>query len=133
MYRLEPRGRYLGKLDLFLARKGKPLQLTDYEQREHIVKKVETIWKRLIGMKREIEGDIGKSPSKREVRLKELAVLERRVRELRQRVASFDQRNLYKNEVIPIKVAIADDPVVGEMIEGYGIELVKLYGIGRAV
>lgn len=133
MYRLEPRGGYLGKLDLFLARKGKPLQLTDYEQREHIVKKVETIRKRLIGMKREIEGDIGKSPSKREVRLKELAILERRVRELQQRVASFDQRNLYKNEVIPIKVAIADDPVVGEMIEGYGIELAKLYGIGRAV
>jgi len=33
MYRLEPRGGYLGKLDLFLARKGKPLHLTDYEMR----------------------------------------------------------------------------------------------------
>ncbi len=29
MYRLEPRGGYLGKLDLFLTRKGKPLRLTD--------------------------------------------------------------------------------------------------------
>ncbi len=132
MYRLEPRGGYLGKLDLFLVRKGKPLHLTDYKQRDRIVKKVETIQKRWVKIEREIELDTGKSPSKRDVRMKELAILERRVRELKKRVAEFDQRNLYKNEVIPIKLAIRDDPVIGEMIEGYGIELAKLYGVDQA-
>ncbi len=133
MYRLDPRGGYLGKLDLFLVRKGKPLHLTDYKQRDRIVKKVETIQKRWMKIEREIELDTGKSPSKRDVRMKGLAILERRVRELKKRVAEFDQRNLYKNEVIPIKLAIRDDPVIGEMIEGYEIELAKLYGIERAV
>jgi hypothetical protein len=133
MYRLEPRGGYLGKLGLFLARKGKPLNLTDYEQRERIVKKMETMQKRWVKIKREMEKDTGKSPSKREVRLKELAILERRVMELQLRLVDFDQRNLYKNEVIPIKVAISDDPVIGEMIDGYGIEVAKLYGIEQAV
>ncbi len=77
--------------------------------------------------------DTGKSSSKREMRLKELAILERRVMKLQLRLVDFDQRNLYKNEVIPIKVPIVDDPVIGEMIEGYGIELAKLYGIEQAV
>jgi hypothetical protein len=131
MYRLEPRGGYLGKLDLFLARKGKPLNLTDYEQRERIVKRMETIQKRWVKIEREMERDTGKSPSKREVRLKELAILERRVMKLQLRLVDFDQRNLYKNEVIPIQLAISDDPVIGEMIEGYGIELAKLYGINQ--
>jgi len=133
MYRLEPRGGYLGKLDLSLARKGKPLNLTDYEQRERIVKKMETIQKRWMEIKSEIEGDSGKSPSKREVRVKELAILERRGMELQLRLVDFDQRNLYKNEVIPIKLAIPDDPVIGEMIDGYGIEVAKLYGIERTL
>ena len=132
IYRLEPRGGYLGKLDLFLARKGKPLHLTDYEKMERIVKKLETIQKRWMEIEREIELDIEKSPSKREMRIKRLAILERRVGELQQRLADFDQRNLYKNEVIPIKLAIRDDPVIGEMIEAYGIELAKLYGIDKA-
>ncbi|NIS60456.1 MAG: hypothetical protein GTO13_07110 [Proteobacteria bacterium] len=129
MYRLEPRGGYLGKLDLSLARKGKPLNLTDYEQRESIVKKMETIQKRWMEIKREIEGDIGKSPSRREVRVKELAILERRGMKLQLRLVDFDQRNFYKNEIIPIKLAIPDDPVIGEMIDRYGIEVAKLYGI----
>ena len=133
MYRLEPRGGYLGKLDLFLAQKGKPLHLTDYEQRERIVKKLETIQKRWMKIEREIELDIGKSPSKRDMRIKQLAVLERRRAELQQQVVAFDQKNLYKNEVIPIKLAIRDDPVIGEMIEDYGIELARLYGIEEAV
>ena len=133
IYRLEPRGGYLGKLDLFLARKGKPLHLTDYEKMERIVKKLETIQKRWMEIEREIELDIEKSPSKREMRIKRLAILERRVGELQQRLADFDQRNLYKNEVIPIKLAIRDDPVIGEMIEDYGIELARLYGIKEAV
>lgn len=131
MCRLEPRGGYLGKLDLFLAQKSKPLHLTDYEQKEHIIRRVEVIQKRWMEIKREIEGDTGKSPSKREVRVKELSILERRAGELQQQVGDFDQKNLYKNEVIPIKVAIRDDPVIGEMIEGYAIELAKLYGIKR--
>ncbi|MCK5551828.1 MAG: hypothetical protein KAJ09_01700, partial [Deltaproteobacteria bacterium] len=133
MYRLEPRGGYLGKLDLLLARKGKPLHLTDYEQRERIVKKLETIQKRWMKIEREIELEVESPPSKRDVRMKQLAILEKRMAELQQQVADFDQRNLYKNEVIPIKVAISDDPVVGEMIEGYTIQLAKLYGINQAV
>jgi hypothetical protein len=133
MYRLEPRGGYLGKLGLFLTRKGKPLNLTDYEQRERIVKKMETIQKRWVKIKREIEGDTEKSPSRREVRLKELAILERRVMKLQLRLVDFDRRNLYKNEAIPIKLAIRDDPAIGKMIEGYTIELAKLYGIDRTI
>jgi hypothetical protein len=121
MYRLEPRGGYLGKLGLFLTRKGKPLNLTDYEQRERIVKKMETIQKRWVKIKREIEGDTEKSPSRREVRLKELAILERRVMKLQLRLVDFDRRNLYKNEAIPIKLAIRDDPAIGKMIEGYSL------------
>lgn len=131
MYRLEPRGGYLGRLDLFLARKGKPLQLTDYKKRQRIVKKVETIQKRWMEIEREIELEVESPPSKRDVRMKQLAILEERMAELQQQVADFDQRNLYRNEVIPIKLAIRDDPVIGEMIEGYTIQLAKLYGIGQ--
>jgi hypothetical protein len=131
MYRLEPRGGYLGKLDLFLARKGKPLHLTDYEQRERIAKKVESIRKRWMKIESEIELEVESPPSKRDVRMKQLTILGKRMAELQQQVADFDQRNLYKNEVIPIKLAIPDDPVIGEMIEGYGIELAKLYGINQ--
>jgi hypothetical protein len=133
MYRLESRGGYLGKLDLSLARKGKPLNLTDYEQRERIVKKMATIQKRWLKIKREIEGDTEKSPSRREVRLKELAILEKRQMELQLRLVDFDQRNLYKNEFIPIQLAIPDDPAIGKMIDGYRIEVAKLYGIERTL
>jgi hypothetical protein len=133
MYRLEPRGGYLGKLDLSLARTGRPLQLTDYKKRQRIATKVETIKKRWMEIEREIELGTGESPSKRDVRMKELAILDRRVRELQQQLMEFDQGNLYKNEVIPIKLGIPDDPVIGEMIDSYGVEVVKLYGIERTL
>jgi len=133
MYRLEPRGGYVGKLDLFLTRKGKPLNLTDYQRKEREVTKLEKVKKKRMKISREIELDEGSPPSKRDVRMKELAILERRMGELQQRVVAFDQKNLYKNEIVPIKVAIRDDAVIGEMIEGYTIELAKLYGIKRVV
>ncbi len=86
-------------------------------------------------IKGEIEEDTGKSLTKREVRvkLKELGILERRVMELQLRLVDFDQRNLYRNEVIPIQLAIPDDPVIGEMIDGYGVEVARLYGVEQAV
>jgi len=133
MYRLEPRGGYLGKLDFFLTRKGKPLNLTDYQRKEREVTKLEKVQKKRMEIEREIELDEGSPPSKRDVKMKELAILERRMGELQQRISAFDQKNLYKNEVIPIKVAIRDDAVIGEMIEGYAIELAELYGVKRAV
>jgi 2',3'-cyclic-nucleotide 2'-phosphodiesterase/3'-nucleotidase len=133
MYRLEPRGGYLGKLDLFLTRKDKPLRLTDHEQKEREVTKLEKVKKKRMEIARGIELDEGSPPSKRDVRMKQLAILERRMGELQQRVVAFDQKNLYKNEVIPIKVAIRDDAVIGEMIEGYVIELAELYGVKRDV
>jgi hypothetical protein len=107
--------------------------LTDYQRKEREVTKLEKVKKKRMKIAREIELDEGSPPSKRDVRMKELAILERRMGELQQRVVAFDQKNLYKNEIIPIKVAIRDDPAIGEMIEGYEIELAKLYGIERAV
>jgi hypothetical protein len=133
MYRLEPRGGYLGKLDLFLAQKSKPLHLTDYEQRERLIKKLEKIKKRWMEVERAIELGVGGSPSKKDMRIKQLTVLEGRMAEFRQQIADLDRRNLYKNEAIPIKLAIRDDPAIGKMIEGYTIELAKLYGIDRTV
>jgi hypothetical protein len=135
MYRLEPRGGYLGKLHLSLVQKGKPINPTDYEQRDRIVKKMETIQERWMKIKEEIEGDTGKSLTKSEVRvkMKEVAILERRLRELQLRLVDFDQRNLYRNEFIPIKLAIPDDPAIGKMIDGYRIEVAKLYGIERTL
>jgi 2',3'-cyclic-nucleotide 2'-phosphodiesterase/3'-nucleotidase len=132
MYRLEPRGGYLGKLDLSLARRGRPLQLTDYKKRQRIVKKVETIKKRWMEIEREIELGTEESPSKRDMRMKQLAILERRREELQQQVVAFDQKNLFKNEAIPIRIAIPDDPVIGKMIDGYVVELAELYGVKQA-
>lgn len=133
MYRLEPRGGYLGKLDLFLTRNVKPLHFTDYEERERVVKKLEKIEKRRMDIERKIALNTGESSSKREVRMKEAEILERKIREVQQRLAEFDQKNLYRNEVIPIKVDIRDDSVIGKMIEDYTTELAKLYGIKRIV
>lgn len=126
--RLEPRGGYLGKLELFLTRDVKPLHFTDYEERERALKRLETIQKR----RTEAESDLRSSASKRDVRMKELAILERRREELQRQLVAFDQKNLFKNEVIPIRVAIRDDPVIGKMIDDHGAELAKLYGIDRA-
>lgn len=131
--RLEPRGGYLGKLELFLTRNVKPLHFTDYEERERVVKKLENIKKRWMRIEREIALNTGESSSKRKVRIKEAEILERRIKEVQQRVADFDQKNLCKNEVIPIKVAIEDDPVIGKMVENYRIEVAKLYGIEGTV
>jgi len=123
IYRLEPRGGYLGKIDYSISDLMKPIKFISSLEREELEKRLERLNSRYLQLKSEI----GKSGKKEDIKQKELKFIESKKQEIEKALTSLQDKNFYKYTAIPIQLSISDDPKVFKLIENYRIESSKLY------
>jgi hypothetical protein len=123
LYRLEPRGGYLGRLDYSLAETEKPIKFLISSERDEMEKKLE----RLITRSVQIKAEMAKSGKQEEMRLKELRFLESKRKELEKTLVALEDKNFYRHIAIPVQVAVSDDPKIIKELETYRTESARLY------
>jgi len=123
IYRLEPRGGYLGRVDYSLAETKRPIKFMISGEREEMEKKLE----RLISHSTQIKTEMAKSGKQDEIKAKELRFLESKQKELEKVLLAFEDKNFYKHVSIPVQLAVADDPKIIKGLETYRAESAKLY------
>ncbi len=123
IYRLEPRGGYLGRVDYSLSDTRRPIRFVISSEREEIEKKLE----RLISHAIQIKMEMSKSGKQDDIKVKELKFLELRQKELEKVLSTLEDKNFYKHMAIPVQMAIADDPRISKELETYRAESAKLY------
>ncbi len=123
IYRLEPRGGYLGRVDYSLSDTKRPIRFTISDEREALQKKLERLTFRSAQMKKEIT-----APGKKdEVKAKELRFLESKQKELGRALLALEDQNFYRHVVIPVQMAVSDDPNIRNELETYRTESAKLF------
>jgi 2',3'-cyclic-nucleotide 2'-phosphodiesterase (5'-nucleotidase family) len=85
IYRLEPRGGYLGRVDYSLAETKRPIKFMISGEREEMEKKLE----RLISHSTQIKTEMAKSGKQDEIKAKELRFLESKQKELEKALLAF--------------------------------------------
>lgn len=123
IYRLEPRGGYLGHVDYSLNDTRKPIKFLISSERDDLEKRLE----RLIARSIQIRSEMAKSGKPEEMRLKELKFLESKKKELEKNLLVFDNKNYYKHTAIPVQLSVEDDPKIMKGMEHYRAESAKLY------
>jgi hypothetical protein len=123
IYRLEPRGGYLGRVDYSLSDTKKPIRFIISSEREELEKKLE----RLISHSIQIKMEMSKSGKLDDIKVKELKFLESKQKQLEQALSGLEAKNSYKHSAIPVQMAIADDPRIIKELEIYRTESAKLY------
>ncbi len=123
IYRLEPRGGYLGRVDYSLADTKKPIKFVTSGEREETEKKLE----RLASHSARIKAEIAKSGRQDEVKAKELRFLESKQKELEKVLLALEDKNFYRYAAIPVQVTVSDDPRIIKDLEAYRAESAKFY------
>jgi hypothetical protein len=123
IYRLEPRGGYLGRVDYSLAETKRPIKFMISSEREEMEKKLE----RLVSHSIQIKAEMAKSGKQDEMKLKELRILESKQKELEKTLLAFEDKNFYKHAAIPVQLAVPDDQKIIKELETYRAESAKLY------
>ena len=123
IYRLEPRGGYLGRIDYSLVDMRKPVKFLITSERDEMEKRLE----RLITRSMQIKSEMAKSGKQEEMKVKELKFLESKQKELEKTLLAFEDKNLYKHTSIPVQLSVKDDPNIIKGVEIYRAESAKLY------
>ncbi len=123
IYRLEPRGGYLGCIDYSLVNTKKPIKFLVSDERDELEKRLDRLITRSIQIKSEIE----RSGNQKEMRIKELKFLESKQKELERTLLAFEDKNFYKHMAIPVQLSVEDDPKMMRRLEHYRAESAKLY------
>jgi len=123
IYRLEPRGGYLGRVDYSLTDTKKPIKFMPSGEREEMEKKLE----RLISHSKKIKTEMATSGKQDEVKTKELRFLESKQKELEKGLLAFEDKNFYRHIAIPVQMAVSNDPKIIKELETYRAESAKLY------
>lgn len=123
IYRLEPRGGYLGRVEYALADVKRPIRFTTSSEQEEIEKKLE----RLTSHSAKIKTEMEKSGKQDEVKTKELRFLESKQKELKKTLLAFENKNFYRHTAIPVQTTVRDDPRMIKGLEAYRAESAKLY------
>jgi hypothetical protein len=123
IYRLEPRGGYLGRVDYSLNDTKRPIKFMISGEREELQKKLES----LISHSTQIKTEMAKAGRQDEIKAKELSFLESRQKELESALLAFEDKNLYRHVVIPVHAAVSDDPSITKELETYRAASAKLY------
>ncbi len=123
IYRLEPRGGYLGRVDYSLSDTKRPIQFTISSEREELEKKLE----RLIAHSVKMKTEISKSGKQDDIKGKELRFLEAKQKELEKVLIAFEDKNSYRHMAIPVQQAVSDDSRITKELEAYRAESAKLY------
>jgi hypothetical protein len=123
IYRLEPRGGYLGRIDYSLVDVKKPVKFIVTSERDEMEKRLE----RLITRSMQIKSEMAKSGKQEEMKVKELKFLESKQKELEKTLLAFEDKNFYKHTSIPVQLSVKDDPDIIKGVEIYRAESAKLY------
>jgi hypothetical protein len=123
IFRLEPRGGYLGRIDYSFVDTKKPIKFLISSGRDEMEKKLE----RLITRSMQIDADMAKSGKQQEMRVKELRFLESKRKELEKTLVALEDKNFYRHTAIPVQMAVSDDPKIIKQLETYRAESGKLY------
>ncbi len=123
IYRMEPRGGYLGRMDYFLVDLKKPINFIISSERDEMEKRLE----RLITRSIQIKSEIAKSAKKDDMKVKELKFLESKQKELEKNLLAFQDKNFYRHISIPVQLSVKDDPNILKAVEIYRVESAKLY------
>ena len=123
IYRLEPRGGYLGRIDYVLVDTQKPIRFLISSDRDETEKRLERLITRSIQIKMEM-AKLGKQD---EMKVKELKFLESKQKELQKTLLALEDKNFYKHTVIPVQLSVEDDPKMMKGVENYRVESAKLY------
>jgi len=123
IYRLEPRGGYLGQIHYTIADTKKPIQFRISNERDEMEKRLE----RLISRSIQIKSEMLKSGRQEEMKIKELKFLESKQKELEKALLALEDKNFYKHSSIPVQLSVKDDPNILRGVEVYRIESAKLY------
>jgi hypothetical protein len=123
IYRLEPRGGYLGRIDYSLVNTKKPIKFLICSERDKLEKRLE----RLTTRSMQIKSDMARSGKQEEMKLKELKFLEGKQKELKKTLVAFEDKNFYRHTPIPIQLSVVDDPKIIKDVETYRAESAKLY------
>ncbi len=123
IYRLEPRGGYLGRVDYSLMDMKKPIKFLISSERDEMEKRLE----RLITRSMQIKTEMAKPGTQDEMKLKELKFLESKQKELEKTLLALEDKNFYRYVAIPIQLTIADDPKIIKGLETYRAESAKLF------
>lgn len=123
IYRLEPRGGYLGRVDYTLSDVKRPINFLISSEQDETKKKME----RLIARSIQIKSEMAKAGKQEEMKLKELKFLESKQRELEKTLLAFEAKNFYHHTAIPVQLAVEDDPKMMKGVEVYRTESARLY------
>jgi hypothetical protein len=123
IFRLEPRGGYLGRIDYTLVDTKKPIKFLISSERDEMEKRLE----RLITRSMQIEAEMAKSGRQEEMKVKELKFLESKKKGLEKTLVAFEEKNFYKHTPIPVQLFVKDDPNIIKRVEIYRAESAKLY------
>lgn len=123
IYRLEPRGGYLGRIDYALVETKKPIKFLISSDRDEMEKRRE----RLITRSTEIKSEMAKSGKQEEMKLKELKFLELKQKELEKTLFALEDKNFYRHTAVPVQLSVKDDPKIMKGVEEYRAESAKLY------
>ena len=123
IYRLEPRGGYLGRIDYSLVDTKKPIKFLTSSERDEMEKRLE----RLITRTMQIDAEMAKSGKQEEMKVKELRFLESKKKELEKTLIALDDKNFYRHSAIPVQLSVKDDPKIIKGVEIYRAESAKLY------
>jgi hypothetical protein len=123
IYRLEPRGGYLGRIDYSLVNTKKPIKFLISTERDELEKRSE----RLATRSMQIKSDMARSGKQEEMKIKELKFLESKQKELKKTLVAFEDKNFYRHTSIPIQLSVVDDPKIIKGVETYRAESAKLY------
>lgn len=123
IYRLEPRGGYLGRIDYTISDSKKPIKFISSFDREELEKRFERLNNRYF----QVKSEMTKSGRKEEIRLKELRFIESKKKEVEKALITLREKNFYKYTAIPIQLSISNNPKIVKAIENYRMESAKLY------
>jgi hypothetical protein len=129
VYRLEPRGGYLGRIDYFLSHTQKPIKFIISQERDEIEKRLDRVIQHLNQIKSE-RVTSGKSNG---VRAKELKYLESKQKELEKTLFTFEDKNFYRHAALPVQLTVKDDPKIVRGLESYRAESAKLFKTKAAI
>ena len=123
IYRLEPRGGYLGRVDYSISDTKRPIHFLISSERDELEKRLGRLIIRTI----QIKAEIAKAGRPDEMKAKELKFLESKQKEVEKNLMALQDKNFYKHIAIPVQLSIEDDPKIMKGVEHYRSESAKLY------
>jgi hypothetical protein len=123
LYRIEPRGGYLGRIDYILSDLRRPIKFRVSKEQDEMDKKLNRVISRMINLKAEM----ARTGNSAEMKMKELRFLESRQKELEEKLAVLQEKNFYRHTPVPVQLSVEDDPSIMRRVAAYRAESAKLY------